>query len=113
MLPVVAGCAATVRQILIYSGLLFLASELPWVLGFAGALYGVIATICGALFLLLARQLNRGPGADRRAAHRLFVFSIFYLFVLFAALLIDDVPFSPMRSSHGGRTVGSVHAELF
>jgi heme o synthase len=32
MLPVVAGRAATTRQILIYSGLLVLASELPWVL---------------------------------------------------------------------------------
>src|SRR5258708_542348 len=36
MLPVVAGHAATARQILIYSGLLVLASELPWVLGLAG-----------------------------------------------------------------------------
>src|SRR5712671_3541156 len=40
MLPVVAGRAATTRQILIYSGLLVLASELPWVLGFAGTIYG-------------------------------------------------------------------------
>ena len=114
MLPVVAGRAATTRQILIYSGLLTLASELPWVLGFAGTVYGAVAAICGAIFLLLARQLNRSIEADRRAAHRLFVFSIFYLFVLFAALLIDhgSGSFSPMRSSHDGRTVGSVHAEL-
>src|ERR1700675_3619692 len=89
MLPVVAGRAATTRQILIYSGLLALASELPWMLGFAGAIYGAIAAICGALFLLFAFQLNRSTGTDRHAAHRLFVFSIFYLFVLFAALLID------------------------
>jgi protoheme IX farnesyltransferase len=114
MLPVVAGRAATTRQILIYSGLLALASELPWVLGFAGTIYGAIVAICGALFLLLALQLNRSIEADRRTAHRLFVFSIFYLFVLFAALLVDHGvdSFSPMRSSHGGRTVGSVHAEL-
>jgi heme o synthase len=113
MLPVVAGRAATTRQILIYSGLLVLASELPWILGFAGTVYGAIAAICGALFLLLAGQLNRSTGADRRAAHRLFVFSIFYLFVLFAALLIDhgSGSFSPMRSSHGSRGV-SVLAEL-
>jgi protoheme IX farnesyltransferase len=113
MLPVVAGKAATTRQILIYSGLLALASELPWMLGFAGVIYGVIVGICGALFLLFALQLNRSTGADRRAPHRLFVFSIFYLFVLFAALLIDhgSGSFSPMRSSHGGRGV-SVHAEL-
>jgi protoheme IX farnesyltransferase len=113
MLPVVAGRAATTRQILIYSGLLALASELPWVLGFAGTIYGVIVAICGALFLLLAFQLSRRIGADRRTAHRLFVFSIFYLFVLFAALLVDHGgdSFSPMRASHAGRTV-TVHADL-
>jgi protoheme IX farnesyltransferase len=113
MLPVVAGRAATTRQILIYSGLLVLASELPWMLGFAGAIYGATVAVCGALFLLLARQLNRSIEADRRAAHRLFVFSIFYLFALFAALLIDhgSGSFSLMRSSHGGREV-SAYAEL-
>jgi protoheme IX farnesyltransferase len=114
MLPVVAGRAATTRPILIYSGLLVVASELPLVLGFAGAVYGAIAAICGALFLLLAFQLNRSIAAERRTSHRLFVFSIFYLFVLFAALLVDHGGDSGplMRASHGGRTDGSVHAEL-
>jgi protoheme IX farnesyltransferase len=113
MLPVAAGKAATARQILIYSGLLALASELPWVLGFAGTVYGAVAAVCGALFLLLAVQLNRSIGIDRRAAHRLFVFSIFYLFALFAALLIDHGGGSlSMRSSRDGRSAGSVHAEL-
>jgi heme o synthase len=114
MLPVVAGRGATARQILIYSGLLVLASELPWVLGFSGTMYGVIAAICGALFLLLALQLNRSTETDRRAPHRLFAFSIPYLFVLFAALLVDHGggSLSPIRSSRDGYTVGSVHAEL-
>jgi protoheme IX farnesyltransferase len=89
MLPVVAGRAATTRQILIYSGLLVVASELPWMLGFAGMVYGAIVAICGALFFLLAFLLHGSIETDRRAAHRLFVFSIAYLFVLFAALLID------------------------
>jgi protoheme IX farnesyltransferase len=114
MLPVVAGRAATTRQILIYSGLLVLASELPWVLGFAGTVYGAIAAICGAVFLLLAFQLNRNIGADHRTAQRLFLFSIFYLFVLFAALLIDHggEPYLSTRSSQDGWNVGSVYAEL-
>src|SRR6201988_4188506 len=90
MLPVVAGRGATALQILVYSGLLVLASQLPLTLGFAGIVYGATAAICGALFLLLAIRLNRSTGADRRTAHRLFVFSISYLFVLFAALLIDQ-----------------------
>jgi heme o synthase len=114
MLPVVAGRAATTRQILIYSVLLVLASELPWLLGFAGITYGAIVAICGSLFLVIAFRLNRSVGADRRTAHWLFVFSIFYLFVLFAALLVDHGggSFSLMRASHAGRTVGSGHAEL-
>jgi heme o synthase len=113
MLPVVAGRAATTRRILIYGGLLVLASELPWMLGFAGTIYAVIVAICGALFLLLAFQLNRSIGVDRRAPHRLFVFSIAYLFVLFAALLIDHGrgSFLPVRAAHTGRTV-TVHADL-
>jgi protoheme IX farnesyltransferase len=112
MLPVVAGRAATTRQILVYSGLLVLASELPWVLGFAGAIYGMIVATCGGLFLLLAVQLNKS-GADRLAAHRLFLVSISYLFVLFAALLIDhgggSFPRTP--APHAGRSGGRVHAE--
>jgi protoheme IX farnesyltransferase len=113
MLPVVAGKAATTRQILIYSGLLALASELPWMLGFAGAIYGATVAVCGALFLLLAHQLNRNDGADRRAAHRLFVFSIVYLFALFAGLLLDhgSGSFPAVPSLHGGHGV-PVHAEL-
>ena len=109
----VAGRTATTRQIVIYSGLMVLASGLPWLIGFAGTIYGVIAAICGGLFLLPAWQLHRSVGANHRAAQRLFLFSISYLFVLFAALLIDHGAdsFSPMRLSRGGYTVGSVQAE--
>jgi protoheme IX farnesyltransferase len=113
MLPVVAGTAATTRQILIYSALLVLASALPWISGFAGVTYGVIAAICGAFFVLLAHRLHGRIEVDRRAAHRLFVFSIFYLFALFAALLIDHRrdSFSHVRWSSVGGAV-SAYAEL-
>ena len=86
MLPVVAGRAETMRQILIYSILLFPISLLPWALGFAGAIYGATAVLCGAAFIALALRLVGGSEADRRPAHRLFAFSILYLFLLFAAL---------------------------
>jgi protoheme IX farnesyltransferase len=106
MLPVVAGRAATTRQILIYSGLLVLASELPWALGFAGPIYGVLIASCGAAFLLFAFELHRNAETDRRTAHRLFVFSISYLFLLFAALLVDHGAgsFTERRWSHDDRT---------
>jgi heme o synthase len=100
MLPVVSGSVATKRQILIYSVLLALVSVLPWVLGFAGALYGAIAGLCDIIFVVLTLQLSKSTEADRRPAHRLFVFSIAYLFVLFAALLADHRSGSelPMRT---------------
>src|ERR1700691_3648564 len=105
MLPVVSGGAATKRQILIYSALLVPTSLLPWAIGFAGAVYGTAATIFGAILVVLAFQLSGSSEADRRAAHRLFVFSITYLFVLFAALLVNHrgSPWSSMLASQGAR----------
>jgi protoheme IX farnesyltransferase len=104
MLPVVAGRAATTRQILVYSILLLPISLLPWALGFAGAIYGATAVAGGAIFIVLASHLVRNP-TDRRAAHRLFVFSISYLFLLFAALLADHSrePWSSICSSRDAR----------
>ena len=91
ILPVVAGRAATTRQILIYSALLAPISALPWVLGFAGPIYGATAIVCGGLFVGLALRLDRSGKADRKAAHRLFAFSIAYLFLLFAVLLTSSI----------------------
>jgi protoheme IX farnesyltransferase len=89
MLPVVAGRAATTRQILIYSVLLLPISLLPWALGFAGTIYAVSAVVSGAILVALALRLHRRDNAGHRDASRLFVFSILYLSVLFAALLAD------------------------
>jgi heme o synthase len=103
MLPVVAGRDATTRQILVYSFLLAAVSMLPWLLGFAGGLYGAASVCCGAIFVLLALQLRRSSETDRRAPNRLFAFSIIYLFLLFAALLAGN-------SSGRGPDMVSVHA---
>jgi protoheme IX farnesyltransferase len=89
ILPVVAGRAATTGQIIIYSVLLVPISLLPWALGFVGTIYAATAVVCGAILVALAFTLRRRGDAERRDASRLFVFSIFYLFVLFAALLAD------------------------
>jgi protoheme IX farnesyltransferase len=98
MLPVVAGAAETRRQILIYALVLAPLGVAPWIAGYAGALYGVVAVIAGAGILALAVQVRRESGVV--GAKRLFAFSIVYLFALFAVLLVDD------RLSHLlGRTV--------
>src|SRR5271166_4730106 len=91
MLPVVAGADETRRQILLYSIALALIGATPWLLGYRNAIYGGTALLAGALLIALALQLRNerdGKRADR-AARRLFAFSILYLFIVFAVLLIE------------------------
>jgi protoheme IX farnesyltransferase len=91
MLPVVAGPDATRNQILVYSLLLVPITLLPWAMGFAGAFYGVVAAVLGALFLAGAVQVWRVRTEPRAGAWamRLFSYSILYLFLLFGALLTE------------------------
>jgi protoheme IX farnesyltransferase len=90
MLPVVAGVAETRRQIVIYSLVLVPVGALPWLLGYAGAAYGGIALLGGALMVTWALRLYRAsPAVAEPIARRTFAVSILYLFVVFAALLID------------------------
>lgn len=88
MLPVVAGAEETRRQILRYAVALVPIGAAPWLLGYAQALYGATALIAGALMVLFAWRIRTNRDGVR-AAHQLFAFSILYLFVLFAALLIE------------------------
>ncbi|MEX2128318.1 MAG: heme o synthase [Xanthobacteraceae bacterium] len=91
MLPVVAGEAETRRQIVIYSLILVPLGVAPAFLGFAGTFYGVASALLGAAFLVLAvdvYRLREGAAAIR-AAHRMFGYSILYLFLLFALLLAE------------------------
>jgi protoheme IX farnesyltransferase len=91
MLPVVAGAPETRRQILIYGVLTVVASALPALIGFAGLIYQSTAAVAGAVFLWAAFDVFRieDDGRARKAAGRLFGFSIIYLFVLYAALLVE------------------------
>jgi heme o synthase len=91
MLPVVAGADETRRQILRYALILAPLGVAPWLLGYAGPAYGIAAAAIGGLLIALAlRVYNERDG--HRASKQLFAFSILYLFLLFAMLLIDRVP---------------------
>jgi protoheme IX farnesyltransferase len=89
MLPVVAGEVVTRRHILLYTLLLVPVGIAPWPLGFASALYGVTSVVTGAIMFLLAWQVFRERRPVERACRNLFAFSILYLFLLFAVLLVD------------------------
>jgi len=91
MLPVVAGARETKRQMLLYTLMLWPATLMPWLLGFAGPLYGAGAGALSLLFTLSAVRVWRddSAGASERSARQMFAFSLLYLFLIFAMLLAD------------------------
>lgn len=91
MLPVVAGPEATRLQILLYTVILVPFAVLPSLLGFGGLAYGLTAVISGALLLGCAVRvfIRREGTAANRVAMQMFGFSILYLFLLFAVLLVE------------------------
>jgi len=90
MLPVVAGPQATKRQMLIYTLVLWPCALAPYVLGIAGEVYAAAALGLSAAFTGFAIKVLR-DGTDR-SARQMFGFSILYLFLLFALMLIDRAP---------------------
>ena len=95
MMPVVAGERATRHQILGYAALLLPLTLVPWWLGFAGEVYGLSALALGLMFLALSAWVglrrSSGAGDTMKPEKRLFAYSILYLFVLFAMLVVDRV----------------------
>jgi heme o synthase len=91
MLPVVAGPDATRLQILLYTIVLVAVAIAPWPLGYFDRAYGIVATVSSVGMLWLALQVyrKREGAAAESAARKLFGYSIIYLFVLFATLLVD------------------------
>lgn len=87
MLPSVRSFAATARQIVVYTVVLWVTSLLFWEVGGMGVIYLGAAVVLGAGFLLQALQLQRdGHGAR---AMKLFSYSITYVTLLFAAMALD------------------------
>lgn len=93
MLPVTAGETATRHQILLYTLILAPAGVLPAIMGFGGIAYAVLSVVSGLgmIFLALRVHARREGDAARKAAMQLFGFSILYLFLLFAVLLIEKM----------------------
>ena len=87
MLPVIYGVKYTRWQILFYTVLLLLVSLLPWIAGMSGYFYLGGALVLGLVFLYYAIRLLNPP--DELFAMEVFKYSIWYLMILFAFLLID------------------------
>ena len=93
MMPNIKGEKRTRLEILVYSLILAPVGMLPWMLGFASWIYGIMALIGGAGMIGLSVQVLRaGSGeATNRPARQLFFFSILYLFVLFAVISAEQI----------------------
>ena len=87
MLPVTHGVTYTRWQILFYTVLLFVVTLLPWVFGMSGLIYLIGAVALGLGFVYYAYRLLNPP--DELYSMKVFGYSITYLIVMFALLLID------------------------
>ncbi|MBC7982219.1 MAG: protoheme IX farnesyltransferase, partial [Candidatus Obscuribacterales bacterium] len=87
MLPVVYGIPFTRLHILLYTILLVIVTLLPYLTGMSGLIYLVTAIVLGVAFMYYALKLWARP--TERLPMQTFGFSITYLSLLFAALLID------------------------
>ena len=87
MLPVTHGADYTRLQILLYTILLFLVTILPYLTGMSGLIYMGSTLILNIVFLYLVIIMMREK--DNKTAMRTFWYSIVYITLLFAALLLD------------------------
>jgi heme o synthase len=88
MLPVTHGEGYTRLHILLYTILLVVITVIPYLTGMSGLIYLTAAVVLGAIFLNYALRMLRDRD-DIELPMRTFKFSITYLAILFAALLVD------------------------
>ena len=87
MMPVTHGVAFTKLQIVLYTIILFIVSVLPYVVLMSGIIYLVSALVLSTLFLYYS--VNLFYSDEDQDAMNTFQYSIYYIFLIFLALLAD------------------------
>ena len=87
MLPVTHGVAFTKLQIVLYTIILFLVSLFPYIVLMSGTIYLLSALILSSLFLFYSVRLYLSE--DDEYAMQTFWFSIYYIFLIFIASIVD------------------------
>ena len=87
MMPVTHGVAFTKLQIVLYTIILFIVSVLPYVVLMSGIIYLVSALVLSTIFLYYS--INLFYSDDNQDAMNTFQYSIYYIFLIFLALLVD------------------------
>lgn len=92
MLPVVAGNVTTTRQIWLYTLIMIPATFLlVYPLHVSGVIYAGIALVLGSIFVKKAWALLQNPD-DKQIARSLFLYSILYMMLLCAGMVVDSLP---------------------
>ena len=93
MLPVIAGAQKTKLNILIYSLAMLPIIIAPYYFNFAGFIYFIISLIMTLYYILLCYKLftENNLKTSNILARKIFVYSIFYLFLIFLVILIDNL----------------------
>ncbi|MBB5073522.1 protoheme IX farnesyltransferase [Bartonella callosciuri] len=91
MMPNVRGERSTKKQILVYSIIMAICATGPYITGFAQITYGIFSTILSITFIYFAYRLWKTDTHEKTIlrAKKTFFFSLFYLFAIFAVLLIE------------------------
>ena len=87
MMPVTHGVAFTKLQIVLYTIILFIVSVLPYVVLMSGIIYLVSALVLSTIFLYYS--VNLFYSDDDQDAMNTLQYSIYYIFLIFLALLVD------------------------
>ena len=87
MLPVTHGVAFTKLQIVLYTIILYLVSLFPYIVLMSGTIYLTSAIILSSLFLFYSIRLYLSD--DDKYAMQTFWYSIYYIFLIFTALIVD------------------------
>lgn len=102
MLPVVAGDVATARQIWLYTLILIPATFLlVYPFQATGVVYGIIALVLGSIFIRKAWLLLQNPDS-KTIARSLFLYSILYMMLLSAGMVVDSLPITHQLTNVAG-----------
>ena len=93
MLPVTSGIKTTKFNILLYAFILFPVVISPYFLNFYGLVYLVPAILLSSYYFYISYKLlkERDPIIEKKLATKLFGYSILFLFMIFALVLIDKI----------------------
>jgi len=93
MLPITSGVKATKLNIFIYALILFPIVLSPYFFNFSGLTYLLFASALSSYYVIISYKLlkEKKPIEEKKLATKLFGYSILYLFVIFAFILLDKI----------------------